>query len=81
MGAAVRAAGVWVTAMTVLFASCLLAGCDSGQEKRGEMTGTSDVEALVDCVDDARAGEAVAPVSAPEGLRDALEQATKAPEG
>lgn len=81
MGAAVRAAGVWVTAMTVLFASCLLAGCDSGQEKRGEMTGTSDVEALVDCVDDARAGEAVAPVSAPEGLRDALEQATKAHAG
>ena len=77
MGAAVRAAGVWVTAMTVLFASCLLAGCTSGQEKRGEMTGTSDVEALVDCVDDARAGEAVAPVSAPEGLRDALEQAAK----
>lgn len=81
MGAAVRAAGVWVTAMTVLFASCLLAGCTSGQEKRGEMTGTSDVEALVDCVDDARAGEAVAPVSAPEGLRDALEQAAKAHAG
>ena len=81
MGAAVRAAGVWVTAMTVLFASCLLAGCTSGQEKRGEMTGTSDVEALVDCVDDARAGEAVAPVSAPEGLQDALEQATKAHAG
>lgn len=81
MGAAVRAAGVWVTAMTVLFASCLLAGCDSGQEERGEVAGTSDVEALVDCVDDARAGEAVAPVSAPEGLQDALEQATKAHAG
>lgn len=81
MGTAVRAAGVWVAAMTVLFASCLLAGCDSGQEKRGEMTGTSDVEALVDCVDDARAGEAVAPVSAPGGLRDVLEQATEAHAG
>lgn len=81
MGAAVRAAGVWVTAMTVLFASCLLAGCDSGQEKQGEATGTSDVEALVDCVDDARAGEAPASASAPEGLRDALEQATKAHAG
>ena len=81
MGAAVRAAGVWLAATTVLFASCLLAGCDSGQEERGEVTGTSDVEALVDCVDDARASEAVAPASAPEGLRDALEQATKAHTG
>ena len=81
MGAPVRVAGVWVTAMTVLLASCLLAGCDSGQEKQGEAAGTSDVEALVDCVDDARASEAVAPASAPEGLRDALEQATEAHAG
>lgn len=81
MGAPVRVAGVWVTAMTVLLASCLLAGCDSGQEKQGEVAGTSDVEALVDCVDDTRAGEAAAPVSAPEGLRDALEQATGAHAG
>ena len=81
MGAPVRVAGVWVTAMTVLLASCLLAGCDSGQEKQGEAAGTSDVEALVDCVDDTRAGEAAAPVSAPEGLRDALEQATGAHAG
>lgn len=81
MGAPVRVAGVWVTAMTVLLASCLLAGCNSGQEKQGEVAGTSDVEALVDCVDDTRAGEAAAPVSAPEGLRDALEQATGAHAG
>lgn len=81
MGAAVRAAGVWLVATMALFASCLLAGCDSGQEKQGEISGVTDVEALVDCVDDARAGEAVAPVSAPEGLQDALEQATKAHAG
>ena len=81
MGAAVRAAGVWLVATMALFASCLLAGCDSGQEKQGEISGVTDVEALVDCVDDVRAGEAVAPVSAPEGLQDALEQATKAHAG
>ena len=81
MGAAVRAAGVWVTATTVLFASCLLAGCDSGQEKQGEATGTSDVEALVDCVDDAQGSEASVSASAPEGLRDTLEQAAGAHAG
>ena len=81
MGAAVRAAGVWLAATTVLFASCLLAGCDSGQEARGEVTGTSDVEALVDCADDVRGSEAPVPASAPEGLRDALEQAVEAHAG
>ena len=81
MGAPVRAAGAWAAAMAVLIVPCLLAGCASGQEKQGEVTGTSDVEALVDCVDDARAGEAAAPVSAPEGLRDALEQAAGAHAG
>lgn len=81
MGAPVRVKGAWAAAMAALIVSCLLAGCASGQEKQGEVAGTSDVEALVDCVDDTRAGEAAAPVSAPEGLRDALEQATGAHAG
>lgn len=81
MGAPVRAAGAWAAAMVALIALCLLAGCASGQEKQGEATGTTDVEALVDCVDDARGSEAAAPVSAPEGLRDALEQAVEAHSG
>lgn len=81
MGAPVRAAGAWAAAMVALIALCLLAECASGQEKQGEATGTTDVEALVDCVDDARGSEAAAPVSAPEGLRDALEQAVEAHSG
>lgn len=81
MGTAVRAAGVWVAAMAVLIVPCLLAGCASGQEKQGEATGTSDVEALVDCVDDVQGSEALVSASAPEGLRDALEQAAGAHAG
>lgn len=81
MGAPVRVKGAWAAAMAVLIVPCLLVGCASGQEKQGEATGTSDVEALVDCVDDVQGGEAAAPVSAPEGLRDALEQATGAHAG
>lgn len=81
MGAPVRVKGAWAAAMAVLIVPCLLAGCASGQEKQEEVAGTSDVEALVDCVDDTRAGEAAAPVSAPEGLRDALEQASGAHAG
>ena len=81
MGAPVRAAGAWAAAMVALIALCLLAGCASGQEKQGEATGTTDVEALVDCVDDARGSEAPVPASAPEGLRDALEQAVEAHSG
>lgn len=77
MGAPVRAAGAWAAAMAVLIVPCLLAGCASGQEKQGEATGTSDVEALVDCVDDVQGSEASVSASAPEGLRDALEQATE----
>ena len=67
--------------MAALIALCLLAGCASGQEKQGEATGTTDVEALVDCVDDARGSEAPVPASAPEGLQDALEQAVEAHSG
>lgn len=67
--------------MVALIALCLLAGCASGQEKQGEATGTTDVEALVDCVDDARGSEAPVPASAPEGVRDALEQAVEAHSG
>lgn len=81
MGAPVRVKGAWAAAMAVLIVPCLLAGCAFGQEKQEEVAGTSDVEALVDCVDDTRAGEAAAPVSAPEGLRDALEQASGAHAG
>lgn len=81
MGAPVRAAGAWAAAMAALIALCLLAGCASGQEKQGEATGTTDVEALVDCVDDARGSEAPVPASAPEGLQDALEQAVEAHSG
>ena len=81
MGAPVRAAGAWAAAMVALIVPCLLAGCASGQEKQGEATGTTDVEALVDCVDDARGSEAPVPASAPEGLRDALEQAAEAHSG
>lgn len=81
MGAPVRAAGAWAAAMAVLIVPCLLAGCASGQEKQGEATGTSDVEALVDCVDDVQGSEASVSASAPEGLRDALEQATEAHAG
>lgn len=81
MGTAVRAAGVWVAAMAVLIVPCLLAGCASGQEKQGEATGTSDVEAFVDCVDDVQGSEALVSASAPEGLRDALEQAAGAHAG
>lgn len=78
MGAPVRAAGAWAAAMAVLIVPCLLAGCASGQEKQGEATGTSDVEALVDCADDVQGSEASASAPAPEGLRDALEQAAGA---
>lgn len=78
MGAPVRVAGAWAAAMAALIVSCLLAGCASGQEKQGERIGATDVEALVDCVDDALAGEASASAPAPEGLRDALEQAVGA---
>lgn len=81
MGAPVRVAGAWAAAMAVLIVPCLLAGCASGQEKQGEATGASDVEALVDCVDDVQGSEAAAPVSAPEGLRDTLEQAAGAHAG
>ena len=81
MGAPVRAAGAWAAAMAVLIVPCLLAGCASGQEKQGEATGTSDVEALVDCVDDVQGSEASVSASAPEGLRDALEQAAGAHAG
>lgn len=81
MGAPVRVAGAWAAAMAVLIASCLLVGCASGQTKQGEVAGATDVEALVDRVDDVRADEAPAPVSAPEGLQDALEQATEAHAG
>lgn len=81
MGAPVRVAGAWAAAMSALIALCLLVGCTSGQEKQGEATGTTDVEALVDCVDDARGSEAPVPASAPEGLRDALEQAVEAHSG
>lgn len=78
MGAPVRAAGAWAAAMAVLIVPCLLAGCASGQEKQGEATGTSDVEALVDCADDVQDSEASVSAPAPEGLRDALEQAAGA---
>lgn len=78
MGAPVRAAGAWAAAMAVLIVPCLLAGCASGQEKQGEATGTSDVEALVDCADDVQGSEASGSAPAPEGLRDALEQAAGA---
>lgn len=78
MGAPVRAAGAWAAAMAVLIVPCLLAGCASGQEKQGEATGTSDVEALVDCADDVQGSEASVSAPAPEGLRDALEQAAGA---
>ena len=81
MGAPVRVAGAWAAAMSALIALCLLVGCTSGQEKQGEVTGATDVEALVDCVDDARGSEAPVPASAPEGLRDALEQAVEAHSG
>ena len=81
MGAPVRVAGARAAAMSALIALCLLVGCTSGQEKQGEATGTTDVEALVDCVDDARGSEAPVPASAPEGLRDALEQAVEAHSG
>ena len=78
MGTPVRAAGAWAAAMAVLIVPCLLAGCASGQEKQGEATGTSDVEALVDCADDVQGSEASVSAPAPEGLRDALEQAAGA---
>lgn len=81
MGAPVRVAGAWAAAMAALIVPCLLAGCASVQGKQGEATGTTDVEALVDCVDDARGSEAPVPASAPEGLRDALEQAVGAHSG
>ncbi len=81
MGAPVRVAGAWAAAMAALIVPCLLAGCASVQGKQGEATGTTDVEALVDCVDDARGSEAPVPASAPEGLRDALEQAVEAHSG
>lgn len=81
MGAPVRAAGAWAAAMAVLIVPCLLAGCASGQEKQGEATGTSDVEALVDCVNDVQGSEASVSASAPEGLRGALEQAAGAHAG
>ena len=81
MGAPVRAAGAWAAAMAVLIVPCLLAGCASGQEKQGEATGTSDVEALVDCADDVQGSEASVSAPAPEGLRDALEQAAGAHAG
>lgn len=78
MGAPVRAAGAWAAAMAVLIVPCLLVGCASGQEKQGEATGASDVEALVDCADDVQGSEASVSAPAPEGLRDALEQAAGA---
>lgn len=81
MGAPVRATGAWAAAMAVLIVPCLLAGCASGQEKQGEATGTSDVEALVDCADDVQGSEASVSAPAPEGLRDALEQAAGAHAG
>ena len=81
MGTPVRAAGAWAAAMAVLIVPCLLAGCASGQEKQGEATGTSDVEALVDCADDVQGSEASVSAPAPEGLRDALEQAAGAHAG
>ncbi len=81
MGAPVRVKGAWAAAMAVLIVPCLLVGCASGQEKQGEATGASDVEALVDCVDDVQGSEASVSASASEGLRDALEQAAGAHAG
>ena len=81
MGAAERAVGIRVMLAVALFSSCLLAGCASGQTKQGEVAGATDVEALVDRVDDVRADEVPASASAPEGLRDSLEQAMEAHAG
>ena len=67
--------------MAALIACACLPGALPARRNKGEAAGTTDVEALVDCVDDARGSEAPVPASAPEGLQDALEQAVEAHSG